>query len=66
MFQGNPAKHTSQEKQLFDDYGKYLEQSPLPTHLKLSNFAKYTRRQNLSRFLAKMKFSNFNWIFPEA
>lgn len=53
MFQGNPAKHTELEKQLFDNYGNFFEQSPLPAHLKLSNFAKYTRRQDLSRFLAK-------------
>jgi hypothetical protein len=53
MFQGNPDKHTSNEKNLFEKYADYFEKSPLPTSLKLSNFSKYARRQDLSRFLAK-------------
>ncbi|MBE7466494.1 MAG: class I SAM-dependent methyltransferase [Planctomycetes bacterium] len=53
MFQGISTKHTQNEKSLFEDYSTYFRSSPLPEHLKLSNFAKYVRRQDLSRFLAK-------------
>jgi hypothetical protein len=52
-FQGNPLKHTSTERSLFQEYAEFFERSPLPTTLKLQNFAKYVRRQDLSRFLAK-------------
>jgi len=47
------AKHTSNEVQLFDDYGRYFEQSPLPTKAKLRSFSKYLRRQDIARFLAR-------------
>lgn len=53
MFQSNPNKHTENEQTLFQDYADYFESSPLQTSLKLTNFAKYARRQDLSRFLAK-------------
>lgn len=53
MFQENPNKHTEVEKNLFVEYSDYFTRSPLPTALKLSNFAKYCRRQDISRFLAK-------------
>jgi hypothetical protein len=52
-FQGNPLKHTSADKALFGQYADYFERSTIPTTLKLQNFAKYVRRQDLSRFLAK-------------
>ncbi len=53
MHHSNPNKHTENEKALFDDYAAYFENSPLPASMKLSNFAKYVRRQDISRFLAK-------------
>ena len=53
IFQGNPEKHTDSEKNLFGQYGKYFTESPLPNELKLLNFPKYIRRQDISRFLAK-------------
>ena len=53
LSQINPQKHTDADKARFSDYANYFEGSPLPTSLKLSNFAKYIRRQDLSRFLAK-------------
>lgn len=52
-FQGNPLKHTNADKALFARYADYFESSPIPTTLKLQNFAKYVRRQDISRFLAK-------------
>lgn len=53
IFQGNPEKHTDSDKELFGKYGAYFSESPLPTELKLLNFPKYIRRQDISRFLAK-------------
>jgi hypothetical protein len=38
---------------LFSEYAAYFEKSPLSTSTKLQAFVKYTRRQDLSRFLAK-------------
>lgn len=53
LFQGNPLKHTESDRSRFLEYAGYFENSPLPTTLKLSSFAKYVRRQDISRFLAK-------------
>lgn len=53
IFQGNPQKHTDVDKQRFEEYAGYFERSSLPTELKLANFPKYVRRQDISRFLAK-------------
>lgn len=53
LSQINPQKHTEADKIRFAEYARYFEGSPLPASLKLSNFAKYVRRQDLSRFLAK-------------
>ncbi len=53
MFQGLSDRHTALEEQLFSKGKEYFEGSPLPTEVKLSNFPKYVRRQDLSRFLAK-------------
>lgn len=53
VFQGNPLKHTEKDRSRFLEYAEYFEKSPLPTTLKLSSFAKYVRRQDISRFLAK-------------
>lgn len=53
VFQGNPRNHTTAELELFRSYATYFEDSSLPTSLKLQNFVKYVRRQDLSRFLAK-------------
>lgn len=53
VFQGNPEKHTDADKDRFGQYVDYFQQSPLPTELKLANFTKYVRRQDISRFLAK-------------
>lgn len=53
VFQGNPLKHTESDRARFLEYAGYFEDSPLPTTLKLSSFAKYVRRQDISRFLAK-------------
>jgi len=55
MNQFNPDKHTEIEKRLFDGYAALWEESHLPISLKLSNFPKYVRRQDISRFLAKVK-----------
>jgi hypothetical protein len=52
-FQGNPLKHTDADKARFAAYADYFERSPISTTLKLQNFAKYVRRQDISRFLAK-------------
>ena len=59
FFQGNAANHSSSDMQLFVRYRDYFSTSPLPTELKLSNFAKYIISQDLSRFLAR------NEIFQE-
>ncbi len=53
LSQINPQKHTEADKARFAEYANYFDGSPLPASLKLSNFAKYIRRQDLSRFLAK-------------
>lgn len=53
IFQGNPNKHTDADKARFGNYADYFMQSQLPTELKLANFVKYVRRQDISRFLAK-------------
>jgi hypothetical protein len=55
MYQCNPDKHTDTEKNLFALYADYWNASVLPIPLKLSNFTKYVRRQDLSRFLAKLR-----------
>jgi hypothetical protein len=47
------AKHSPAERQSFEDYAACFERSPLPTKVKLRAFAKYVRRQDLSRFLAR-------------
>jgi hypothetical protein len=52
-FQVNLKNHTSNEQQLFTDYGNYFKNSELADTQKLQAFTKYVRRQDLSRFLAK-------------
>jgi hypothetical protein len=52
-FQVNLKNHTDNEKQLFSDYGNYFKNSELEETQKLQAFAKYVRRQDISRFLAK-------------
>lgn len=49
----NEHKHTETEKNLFAEYVTVFENSPLHTSQKLQSFAKYVRRQDISRFLAK-------------
>jgi hypothetical protein len=51
--QANLANHTLKEIDLFSEYGQFFNSSPLSVSSKLQNFSKYTRRQDLSRFLAK-------------
>ncbi|GEO11615.1 TylF/MycF/NovP-related O-methyltransferase [Segetibacter aerophilus] len=51
--QANLANHTAKEIELFSEYGKFFDGSPLSVSSKLQNFSKYIRRQDLSRFLAK-------------
>ncbi|MCW3079346.1 TylF/MycF/NovP-related O-methyltransferase [Segetibacter sp.] len=51
--QANLANHTSKEIELFSEYERFFDSSPLSVSSKLQNFAKYVRRQDLSRFLAK-------------
>jgi len=51
--QSNFKNHTDQEVRLFSEYADYFKNSPLSIESKLSNFSKYVRRQDLSRFLAK-------------
>ncbi len=53
MLEANKHKHSQKELDLFSEYASYFERSPLPTSTKLQAFAKYIRRQDLSRFLAK-------------
>jgi hypothetical protein len=53
QLQVNLKNHTEEEKQLFFDYGNYFKNSSLTETQKLQAFAKYVRRQDLSRFLAK-------------
>jgi len=53
FFQGNPEKHTAADVARFSAYARYFESSPLPVELKLANFSKYVRRQDLCRFLAR-------------
>ena len=53
MLEANTHKHTKLEADLFAGYASYFDQSPLPTSAKLQSFAKYARRQDISRFLAK-------------
>ncbi len=53
MLEANKHKHTQLEAELFAAYAKYFDESPLPTSVKLQTFAKYARRQDISRFLAK-------------
>ena len=52
-FQGNIKRHSDLEKQIFNEYEEYFNESPLPTINKLQCFPKYVRRQDLARFLAK-------------
>jgi hypothetical protein len=49
----NVQNHTEIEKQLFENYANYFDNSPISNVGKLQNFVKYIRRQDLSRFLAK-------------
>jgi hypothetical protein len=53
MLDANKHKHSPVEINLFSEYASYFDQSPLPTATKLQAFAKYARRQDISRFLAK-------------
>ena len=53
MLKANKHKHTENELSLFSEYATYFDKSPLPTEMKLQGFAKYVRRQDISRFLAK-------------
>ncbi len=53
MFQSNPENHTELDRARFDKYAEYFSRSQLPLPLKLANFTKYLRRQDISRFLAK-------------
>jgi hypothetical protein len=65
-FQGNPLKHTDDDKARFTQYADYFDHSPIPTTLKLQNFAKYVRRQDLSRFLAKNELFRMQLDIPGA
>ncbi len=53
--QVNLNNHTGKEIDLFAEYANYFDQSPISTSGKLQNFCKYIRRQDLSRFLAKLE-----------
>ncbi|MEP6834818.1 MAG: TylF/MycF/NovP-related O-methyltransferase [Gemmatimonas sp.] len=53
MLEANRHKHTKLEAELYAAYAEYFDASPLSTSVKLQAFAKYARRQDLSRFLAK-------------
>lgn len=64
QFQVNLRNHTENEKQLFLDYASYFEQSPLTSTQKLQAFAKYTRRQDISRFLAKNELIKLQLAVP--
>lgn len=47
------AKHTAVEKSLMGQLAEAFQASPLPLELRLQNFPRQVRRQDLARFLAK-------------
>ncbi|MCZ7637094.1 MAG: TylF/MycF family methyltransferase [Verrucomicrobia bacterium] len=47
------AKHTAVEKSLMGRLAAAFEASPLPLELRLQNFPRHARRQDVARFLAK-------------
>jgi hypothetical protein len=63
-FQGNIKNHNPVEIDLFAGYSDYFNQSPLDTTQKLQSFAKYVRRQDISRFLAKNELYKLQMELP--
>jgi hypothetical protein len=60
----HPANHTSKEKTVVDLLEDEFTRSPMPTPLKLSNFPKYVRRQDIARFLTRYEL--FKMALPAA
>lgn len=55
-------KHTEVEKSLTADFIQAFEASPLPLPLKLQNFPRHVRRQDVARFLTKHEI--FKQVLP--
>jgi hypothetical protein len=49
------AKHTAAEKDLVEELSRSFQNSPLSPALRLQNFARHVRRQDIARFLAKFE-----------
>ena len=47
------SKHTPTERTLAQKFNQAFEESPLPLAVKLQNFPRHVRRQDISRFLVK-------------
>ncbi len=62
--QVNLNNHTKQEISLFSEYADLFNESPISTSGKLQNFCKYIRRQDLSRFLAKLELFKLQLDIP--
>lgn len=50
---GEGAQRTTAEHEACLEYGRAFDENPDPTHVKLCDFAKYIRRQDLTGFLAR-------------
>ncbi len=50
---GHEAKHTSTERDFMGGLVRAFQESSLPVGLRLQNFARHVRRQDVARFLAK-------------
>jgi hypothetical protein len=53
-------KHTDEEKGLFGSLSEAFNSSTLPLPIKLQNFARHVRRQDIARLIAKYEIFKLN------
>lgn len=57
---GHESKHTSEEKKFVENLSEAFNSSDLPLPLKLQNFTRHVRRQDIARMLAKYEIFKLN------